>query len=106
VASKEIRKPSVIFTQVVENSGDEEVEMLAIAPTSVIRRMPSETWERSDPDVLNALGEKIAKLSARLNADSYRLLALIAEFDRLEGWKREGFASCAAGSPTARSSTR
>ena len=35
-------------------------------------------------------------LAARLNAGTYRLLALIAEFDRLEGWKREGFASCVA----------
>src|SRR5687767_11491776 len=73
-----------------------EVEMIAIAPTSVVRRLPHETWERSDPDVLDALGERIAKLSAQLNADSYRLLALIAEFDRLEGWRREGFASCAS----------
>jgi len=47
-------------------------------------------------DVLDALAERITTLSARLNADSYRLLALIAEFDRLEGWKREGFASCAS----------
>jgi len=59
-------------------------------------REPADRWERSDPDVLTALGETIAKLSAQLNADSYRLLALIAEFDRLEGWKREGFASCAS----------
>jgi hypothetical protein len=28
------------------------------------------------------------------DADSYRLLALIAELDRLGGWKREGFAWC------------
>lgn len=66
-----------------------------LAPSSIVRRLPREKWERSDPDVLAALGEKIATLSAQLNADSYRLLALIAEFDRLEGWKREGFASCA-----------
>jgi hypothetical protein len=65
-------------------------------PGSVIRRLPAETWERTDPDVLTALGDKIATLSARLSADSYRLLALVAEFDRLEGWKREGFSSCAA----------
>jgi hypothetical protein len=65
------------------------------APRLVVRPRAAETWERTDPDVLTALGDKIATLSARLNADSYRLLALIAEFDRLEGWKREGFASCA-----------
>ena len=70
--------------------------MMVALPASVARRPPSETWERSDPDVLDALAERIAKLSAQLNADSCRLLALIAEFDRLEGWKREGFASCAS----------
>jgi hypothetical protein len=63
-------------------------------PRSPAHRPALETWERTDPDVLTALGDGIAKLSAQLNADSYRLLALIAEFDRLEGWKREGFASC------------
>jgi hypothetical protein len=61
-----------------------------------LRRLPQETWKRTDPDVLTALGDKIATLSARLNAGSYRLLALIAEFDRLEGWKREGFSCCSA----------
>ena len=44
--------------------------------------------------MLTALADEITKLAAQLNADSFRLLALIAEFDRLEGWKREGFASC------------
>jgi hypothetical protein len=70
----------------------------ALAPSETSRctatPQPRETWERTDPDALAALGDRIAKLSAQLNADSYRLLALIAEFDRLEGWKREGFASC------------
>lgn len=65
-------------------------------PSSVVRSLPREKWQRCDPDVLGALGEKIATLSARISADSYQLLALIAEFDRLEGWKREGFASCAS----------
>lgn len=65
-------------------------------PRTVVRRLPAETWERVDPDVLTALGDEIASLSARLNAGTYRLLALIAEFDRLEGWKREGFSSCVA----------
>lgn len=63
-------------------------------PLSVVRPLPREKWERCDPDVLTVLAEKITTLSAHLNADSYRLLELIAEFDRLEGWKREGFASC------------
>jgi hypothetical protein len=40
-------------------------------------------WERVDPDVLSALGERITTLSAELARSTYRLLALIEEFDRL-----------------------
>jgi len=42
-----------------------------------------------------ALGNRIAELSAHLNAAKYRLLALIAEFDRRGGWADEGALSCA-----------
>jgi hypothetical protein len=52
-------------------------------------------WETVDPDILTTLSEEITSLSARVSAETCRLLQLIAEFDRLEGWKREGFASCA-----------
>src|SRR6186713_933345 len=48
-----------------------------------------------DPDVLDTLAHEITTLSAHLHAETHRLLRLIAEFDRLLGWKREGFASCA-----------
>lgn len=66
------------------------------APFSVATRRPRERWERVDPDVLAALGERIMTLSAEVNAATYQLLALIAEFDRLEAWKGEGYACCAA----------
>jgi hypothetical protein len=57
-------------------------------------RVPQEVWRTVDPDVLTTLSEEITRLSARVAAETYRLLSLIAEFDRLEGWRREGFASC------------
>jgi hypothetical protein len=51
-------------------------------------------WRTVDPDVLTTLSEEITALSARVAKETHRLLMLIAEFDRLEGWRREGFASC------------
>ena len=54
-----------------------------------------QAWESVDPDVLTTLRAEITSLSAHVYAETHRLLRLIAEFDRLEGWKREGFASCA-----------
>lgn len=40
------------------------------------------------------LGDQIAELSAHIDAATYRLLVLIAEFDACNGWD-SGFASCA-----------
>ena len=48
-----------------------------------------------DPDLLTTLADEIVSASARVAAETRRLLSLIAEFDRLEGWRREGFSSCA-----------
>ena len=56
---------------------------------------PRARWEDVDPDVLTTLGEEITTLFARIGVMTQRLLALIAEFDRLEGWRREGYATCA-----------
>jgi len=44
---------------------------------------------------LDDLGDEIATLAAHLHAATYRLLKLIAEFDRLCGWEPEGHRSCA-----------
>ena len=58
------------------------------------------TWQNTlGPDALpreqlEQLGEAIAELSAHIDAATYRLLCMIAEFDRQEGWS-EGFKSCA-----------
>ena len=49
-------------------------------------------------DALDAtveLGDEIATLAAHLHAATYRLLTLIAEFDRLRGWEPGGHRSCA-----------
>ena len=46
-------------------------------------------------DALFDLGDEIATLAAHLHAATYRLLTLIAEFDRLQGWEPEGHRSCA-----------
>ena len=46
-------------------------------------------------DVLLELGDEIATLAAHLHAATYRLLTLIAEFDRLRGWEPGGHRSCA-----------
>jgi hypothetical protein len=43
---------------------------------------------------VEALGERIAKLSAQIQAATYQLLVMIREFDERGGWG-EGFRSCA-----------
>jgi hypothetical protein len=45
-------------------------------------------------EYLEALGDQITELCANINAAQYRLLKLIAEFDRLEGWGGWGIKSC------------
>jgi hypothetical protein len=42
-----------------------------------------------------ALGEEIARLAARLNVATHRMLACIRAFDQAEGWHRQGAQSCA-----------
>ena len=45
------------------------------------------------PPDLDLLGDRIAELSARIQAATYELLCYLREFDRQHGW--EGFRSCA-----------
>jgi len=42
-----------------------------------------------------ALGEEIARLAARMNVATHRMLACIRDFDAAEGWHRQGAQSCA-----------
>jgi hypothetical protein len=51
--------------------------------------------EPFDPDVVEVLGDEIATLAAYIHAGTQRLLALLARFDRLGGWKAAGHRSCA-----------
>src|SRR5690606_23806457 len=51
--------------------------------------------EEPDEDALTALGEEIMTLSEHIASVTHRLLVLMAEFDRLEGWRLHGFANCA-----------
>jgi len=46
-------------------------------------------------DRVDELAAQITELTGHLNAANYRWLALIAEFDRLQGWSDGSTASCA-----------
>jgi len=48
-----------------------------------------------DADALEDLGDEIVTLAAHIHAATHRLLLLIADFDRREGWKLGGHESCA-----------
>ena len=63
------------------------------APASI-----APVWDCPGPNgalSLSELDSAIAELSAHIDAATRRQLALIAEFDRREGWAAGGFASCA-----------
>jgi hypothetical protein len=64
--------------------------------SAAVRPRGSKEAEVDDElDALDDLGDEIATLAAHLHAATYRLLTLIAEFDRLRGWEPEGHRSCA-----------
>ncbi|MBK8481683.1 MAG: DUF222 domain-containing protein [Proteobacteria bacterium] len=66
------------------------MQHLALAASSP----PSLALEAAVQPDLDSLGEAIAELAAQLHAATYRLLCLIREFDRRDGWA-SGFRSCA-----------
>ena len=51
------------------------------------------TSDGSDP--IQSLESQITELAAHMHAATYRLLVLVAEFDRREGWRQWGMLSCA-----------
>jgi hypothetical protein len=53
------------------------------------------TRDTSQDDHIEDLGDEIARLAAHIHAATQRMLALIAEFDRLRGWERSGHRDCA-----------
>ena len=54
---------------------------------------PASAANPTEPPDLDLLGDRIATLSARIQAATYELLCYLREFDRRHGW--EGFRSCA-----------
>ena len=62
------------------------------APTAAESESSGPPDPRQVPD-LDLLGDRIAQLSARIQAATYELLCYLREFDRQHGW--EGFRSCA-----------
>ncbi len=62
--------------------------------TTVGEAIPLSPPNRSQDD-LDQLGDQIAQLAAHIHAATHRLLELIAEFDRREGWGLAGFRTCA-----------
>ena len=62
------------------------------APSAAESESPAPPYPRQQPD-LDLLGDRIAELSARIQAATYELLCYLREFDRQHGW--EGFRSCA-----------
>jgi hypothetical protein len=71
-----------------ENAGGEEV---GGATTSAVASKGSSAGIVAE---LERLGDSIAELAAHLHAATYRLLVMLAEFDRRGGWGG-GFRSCA-----------
>ena len=57
---------------------------------------PTYALPTSDPHLeLDELGDRIAVLSAQIQAATYQLLVMIREFDERSGWSEGGCLSCA-----------
>ena len=68
------------------------VTSVLVAPTAAESESAAPPSPAEPPD-LDLLGDRIAELSARIQAATYELLCYLREFDRQHGW--EGFRSCA-----------
>ena len=68
------------------------VTSVLVAPTAAESESAAPLNPQQQPD-LDLLGDRIAELSARIQAATYELLCYLREFDRQHGW--EGFRSCA-----------
>jgi hypothetical protein len=56
---------------------------------------PADDYTSTDERSVDELDAAIGRLARQLNADSYRLLVLVREFDDRFGWKKWRFKSCA-----------
>ena len=79
-------QPAAAVTSAPVAPGKSETPTLAVAESAA---PPSP----AEPPDLDLLGDRIAELSARIQAATYELLCYLREFDRQHGW--EGFRSCA-----------
>jgi len=68
-------------------------ETARVYPASAVEAAPDPA--PPDADALEELEEEIVVLAAHLHAAEHRFLTLVAEFDRLRGWKPGGHRSCA-----------
>lgn len=57
--------------------------------------MGSGRHDVGSPDEIDGIADEITTLAAHIHAATHRLLALLARFDGLRGWEREGHRSCA-----------
>ena len=78
------------------------VTTVLVAPTAAESESAAPPNPQQPPD-LDLLGDRIAELSARIQAATYELLCYLREFDRQHGW--EGFRSVPTGSTGAPAST-
>ena len=63
---------------------------------SAVRSRPAaDFYTSTDPRSVDELDVAIGRLVRQMNADSYRLLVLVREFDDRFGWKKWSFKSCA-----------
>jgi hypothetical protein len=63
--------------------------------SAVMSRPAADFYTSTDPRSVDELDAAIGRLVRQMNADSYRMLVLVREFDDRFGWKKWSFKSCA-----------
>ena len=61
----------------------------------MVRETVEQRYGSGAADYMASLGDAIVTLFAHVHAATHRLLVMIAEFEALEGWRREGHQDCA-----------
>ena len=62
---------------------------------SAVLSRPADDYTSTDERSVDELDAAIGRLVRQMNADSYRMLVLVREFDDRFGWKKWGYKSCA-----------
>ena len=63
--------------------------------SAVMSRPAADCYPSTDDRSVDELDAAIGRLVRQMNADSYRMLVLVREFDDRFGWKKWSFKSCA-----------